>query len=283
MRRRWGRIGAVILIVTATVIAATHRNTLPHNLIDGPYARLLAEASDLGPARSDRVQLTVALRAPSEPVRLNEWARGQGLSVRWQTGDNWAVVEGGPAAMATAFRVSVHDYRIRGGPSAGRVFYASPQQPEVPSATVAEVTGLGRILGYLPHRMVIPPTPPLDVPDGGLLPHQLITAYNAQPLVRAGYTGKGITVAVFGFDGFDQRDLDMFSDLFNLPRFTPEMMGERLGRRGVESTMDLQVIHAVAPGAKLVLVNSLPHGRRARLEERGRLMRWVHARYPPDA
>ena len=39
-----------------------------------PYARLLAESADLGPARTDRVQLTAALNQPSEPVRLISWA-----------------------------------------------------------------------------------------------------------------------------------------------------------------------------------------------------------------
>ncbi|MCW1958904.1 MAG: peptidase S53, partial [Mycobacterium sp.] len=152
----------------------------------------------------------------------------------------------------------------------------------MPDVLKSEVTGLGRIFGYLPHRTVVPPTPPLDVPDGGLLPNQLVTAYNAKPLVDEGFTGKGVTVAVFGFDGFDQADLDMFSDLFGTPRFTPEVMGGMPAQRGVESTMDLQVIHAVAPDAKLVLVNARPtvEDDARGFDKVGELMRSVDAQFP---
>ncbi len=281
MTNRWARVAAVVLSAVAAVLFAADRwVTAPRGVIGGPYARLLAAASDLGPARSGPVQLTAALRRPSDAGRLAQWAGAQGLSVRWHGGDDWAVVEGDPAAVAAAFGVSVRDYRLRGGPDAGRVFYASPQQPGVPAALRSEVTGVGRILGYLPHRTVLPPTPPLDVPGGGLLPHQLLTAYNAKPLADDGYTGKGITVVVWGFDGFDQRDLDMFSDVFDLPAFTPEVMGGLPAQRGVESTMDLQVIHAVAPDAKLVLVNSRPTVEGAGgFEKLAELMRAVDRQY----
>ncbi|MFM9035467.1 MAG: S8 family serine peptidase [Mycobacterium sp.] len=282
MTNRVARLAGVALVAVAAVLFAADRwATTPRNVIAGPYARLLAAAADLGPARSGRVQLTATLREPSDPARLADWARGKGLSVRWQTGADWAVVEGAPASFADAFGVSVRDYRIRGGPDVGRVFYASPQQPVVPPVLRTEVTGLGRVLGYLPHRTVLPPTPPLDVPGGGLLPHQLLNAYNIRPLADAGYTGKGITVVVWGFDGFDQRDLDMFSDVFDVPAFVPEVMGDLPAQRGVESTMDLQVIHAVAPDAKLVLVNSRPTVEGAGgFEKLGELMRSVDSRYP---
>jgi len=72
--------------------------------------------------------------------------------------------------------------------------------------------------------MARPPVP-LDVPRPGLTPQHLLTTYNATPLVDAGYTGKGATLVFFAFDGFDQRDLDMFADTSGLPRFTPEVVG----------------------------------------------------------
>ena len=258
MTSRFARIAGVTLVLATLVSVKDRWDSPPRNLISGPYSRLLAAAADLGEARSESVKVTAELRAPADPVSLREWARAHGLSVRWHAGDNWAVIEGGPDAIATAFEVSVRDYRIRGGTEDGRVFYASPQQPDIPAAVAGEVAGMGRILGYLPYRTVVPPTPPRDVPDGGLLPHQLLTAYNARPLADAGHTGKGFTVVVWGFDGFDQQDLDMFADIFDLPRFTPEVVGGMPQQRGVESTMDLQMVHAVAPDAKLVLVNSRP-------------------------
>lgn len=282
MKRLRGIAGAV-LITAAVGAFAPDRSPVSRaaQVIDGPYGRLLAAAADLGPSRSERVRLTSALHHPSEPVHLADWARIHGLSVRWQTGEAWAAIEGPAAEVSAALHLSVHDYRVGRGAGNGRVFYASPQQPEVPSELRGEVSGFGRILDYLPHRVVTPPTPPLDVPDGGLLPTQLVNAYNARGLVDAGHTGNGVTVVVWGFDGFDQRDLDMFSDLFDLPAFTPEVFGGMPEHRGVESTMDLQVVHAVAPDAKLVLVNARPSVESGGgFEPLAGLMRSVNSTFP---
>lgn len=100
------------------------------------------------------------------------------------------------------------------------------------------------------------PVLPRDVPDGGLLPSQLLNAYNATPLVEEGDTGKGETVVVFAFDGFQQQDMDLYADSFGLRVSTPEVVGGMPERRGGEANMDLQVIHAIAQDAKLVLVNA---------------------------
>lgn len=276
MRRRWLTAIAVIAVTLGLFSADRPWQSADPGFIGGPYARLLAAATDLGPARSGRVQLTAALNRAAEPVRLAGWARDRGLSVRWRDGDQWAVVEGPAPAVADAFGLEVHDYR---GPDG--VFYASPQQPTVPVSARAEVSGVGRILGYLPYREGLPPTPPLDVPDGGLLPTQLLTAYNADPLTDAGYTGAGTTVVVFSFDGFDQPDMDSFADWFNLPSFTPEVVGGMPAQRTGESTMDLQMIHAVAPNAKLVMVNARPTVEDGgSLEKVGRLMESVDRQFP---
>ncbi len=183
-----------------------------------------------------------------------QWARRDGLSVRWRPGDTWAVL-GGPAhAIATAFGVPVHTYRAPDGST----FYASPQQPDAPSALRAEVAGLGRIFSYSPYHGASPWPIPREVPDQGLSPDALLRAYNATMLQRNGDDGRGVTVVVFAFDGVDQADLDMYSRAFGLPLFTPDVVGGMPpGRRG-EATMDLEAIHAIAPEAKTVLVNALP-------------------------
>jgi len=261
--RRWpgpalAALAVPVLAAGLVLLGGDRAGVNRSDVIGGPYAQLLAHATDLGPAHAETVQLTAALHRPTAPVELQRWAGAKDLSVRWRDGNDWAVVEGTPATVADAFGVAVHDYRIRTGPDAGRVFYASPRQPEVPSPVRAEVAGLGRILDYLPYRESRPLPPPLEVPDGGLLPNQLLNAYNAMPLVDAGYTGKGITVVVFAFDGFDQQDLDSFAEWFGVAPFTPEVVGGMAPQRTGEATMDLQVIHAVAPDANLVLVNARP-------------------------
>lgn len=280
---RWALPAVALFTAVAVGWASLTADSSPAetDIIGGPYARLLAESTDLGPARTDPVQLTAALNGPAEPVRLGEWAAAHGLTVRWRDGDPWAIIEGRPQAVADAFGVAVHDYRTRGGPDPDRVFYASPQQPEVPEPARGEVTGLGRIMSYTPYREGLPPTPPRDVPDGGLLPTQLWRAYNMTPLTDAGFTGAGSTVVVFSFDGFDQADMDTFADWFDLPRFTPQVVGGMPERRSGEATMDLQMIHAVAPAAQLVMVNARPTVEGgAAYEKLGTLMESVDRQFP---
>ena len=226
----------------------------PASTIDGPYANLLASSTDLGPSQLDRAQLTVGLRGSARPEPLQRWAASKGLDVRWQPGEEWAIVEGAPPDVAEAFDVPVHDYRGM----QGQVFYASAKQPEVPTAVRDTVSDLGRILGFTPHREARPDMIPLDVPPQGLTPNALLTAYNASPLAAAGFTGKGQTIVFFAFSGYDQTDLDDFATMSGLPPLKPILVGGQPSESRAETVMDLEVAHAIAPDARMVVVNARP-------------------------
>lgn len=272
------------LLLPAVLVAAALHADVPSagpnpaaEPIGGPYAALLSSSVDLGASSEPHVQVTAALRDGRSPSRLENWAHDAGLSVRWRTGDDWAILEGPAPAMGAALGVAVHDYR---GPR-GQRFYASPNQPAVPPALRVEVDGLGRVLSYTPHHSAGPWPLPTEVPDRGLSPDAVLRAYNAEPLVRSGATGRGSTVVVFAFDGFDQADLDMYSSAYGLPLFTPEVVGGMPVERRGEATMDLQAIHAVAPGAKTVLVNALPTAVGGGAYPKiAALMQDIHRRYP---
>ncbi len=226
----------------------------PASTIDGPYANLLASSTDLGPSQLDRAQLTVGLRGSARPEPLQRWAASKGLDVRWQPGEEWAIVEGAPPDVAEAFDVPVHDYRGM----QGQVFYASAKQPEVPTAVGDTVSDLGRILGFTPHREARPDMIPIDVPPQGLTPNALLTAYNASPLAAAGFTGKGQTIVFFAFSGYDQTDLDDFATMSGLPPLKPILVGGQPSESRAETVMDLEVAHAIAPDARMVVVNARP-------------------------
>ncbi|MFM9035505.1 MAG: peptidase S53 [Mycobacterium sp.] len=245
-----------MLLVGAGLLAGEYRAvTAPAapGRIGGPFAALLSSSTDLGPARGDHVQLTAALHGAHRPDRLLRWSADNGLSVRWRDGDPWAIVEGPPSAMSDAFDVDVHDYLGR----RGQTFYAAAEQPAVPVAVRADVAELGRILSYTPYRESRP-QPPAEVPDQGLTPEALLRTYNVQPLRDEGFTGAGVTVVVFAFDGFAQSDMDLFASTFGLPPLNPEVVGGQPAQRRGEATMDLQAVHALAPGARTVLVNARP-------------------------
>ncbi|WP_413467536.1 peptidase S53 [Mycobacterium sp. RTGN3] len=246
-----------LLAAAAVMLGSAHPANTQHSdatNIAGPYALLLASSTDLGSSRIAHAQLTAALHDAKRPEPLMRWAAGEGLAVRWRPGEDWAIVEGAARDVARAFDVPVHDYRGLGG----QVFYASAEQPRVPQPIRATVSDLGRILGYTPHRRAQPAMPPLDVPPQGLSPNALLTAYNANPLAAAGFTGKGQTIVFYEFDGYDQADLDDFAELSGLPPLKPILVGGQPGEPHGEATMDIEVAHAIAPDARMVVVNARP-------------------------
>jgi kumamolisin len=249
-------IGVLALIAASVLVLVSDlrlsRPSEGADVIAGPYSYLLASSTDLGPSHNSSTQLTITLRETSRPHAVFDWADRQNLAVRWQPGDDWAVVEGAAENLAAAFDVQVHDYRGK----RGQVFYASPQQPAIPEPLRGEVDELGRILGYVPHHTSFSPMLPLDVPDKGLMPDTLLNTYNVSKLAADGYTGKGTTIVFFAFDGFDQTDLDSFASTYNLPKFTPEVMGGELDEPRGETTMDLEVAHAIAPDARKVVFSA---------------------------
>jgi kumamolisin len=213
-------------------------------LIGGPLGSFLANSTDLGPAHDHPVEITVALANSTRPQALIGWAESHRLSVRWRIGDNWAYVDGAPDDFAHAFAVAIDDFRSRDGQN----FYASRQDPAIPVPIRAEVTELGRILSYNPIHTARPVVP-LDVPGGALTPTQLLTTYNG---TRLGSTGKGQTIVFFEIDSGEQKDYDKFTAKYHLPPLKPTVIGEK-PEEGMETPMDVQVAHGIAPDAKIVI------------------------------
>ncbi|WP_165827480.1 S53 family peptidase [Mycolicibacterium sp. GF69] len=271
--RRAAALCAATLLLAASGACASRAPAA----IPGPYAALLASSVDLGPSGSTHVQTTLTFTGPGRPEAMMAWADARNLAVRWRPGDRWAIVEGAAADVARAFGVPVRDYRA----PRGEKFYASALQPAIPLDLRDDVTAVGRILSYTPYRMKTPDFLPLDVPRGGLTPEGLLSAYNATPLAEAGFTGEGATIVIFSFDSAEQDDLDMYADTSGLPRFAPEIVGGKPAEVHGETAMDLQVAHAIAPDARLVVVNARPtvEGDGA-YEKIGRLFEQVDRDYP---
>lgn len=100
-------------------------------------------------------------------------------------------------------------------------------------------------------------------------PLQYRKAYNLEPLYKAGITGKGRTIVIVDSFGSPtiQHDLDVYSKQFgiastkvdvvkwgNVPAFDPKN-SDMTGWAG-ETTLDVEMAHAVAPDAKIVLVET---------------------------
>ncbi|MEU6772100.1 S53 family peptidase [Streptomyces sp. NPDC046759] len=100
-------------------------------------------------------------------------------------------------------------------------------------------------------------------------PLQYRTAYDLNPLYKKGITGKGRTIVIVDSFGSPtvQHDLDVYSKQFGLPSTTVKVVkwghvpkfdpknSDMTGWAG-ETTLDVEMAHAVAPGAKIVLVET---------------------------
>lgn len=100
-------------------------------------------------------------------------------------------------------------------------------------------------------------------------PLQYRKAYNLDPLYKAGVTGKGRTIVIVDSFGSPtiQHDLDVYSKQFgmastpvkvvkwgNVPAWDPKNT-DMTGWAG-ETTLDVEMAHAIAPDAKIVLVET---------------------------
>ena len=89
----------------------------------------------------------------------------------------------------------------------------------------------------------------------GFTPNQYLTAYDYAPLQSAGLTGQGERVALIEIDGYRYSDLTSFASCFGLPIPAVSGFGVNLSHPlapGGESTLDLELLTAAAPGLKAV-------------------------------
>ncbi|QHT61968.1 hypothetical protein GXP70_19610 [Paenibacillus lycopersici] len=102
------------------------------------------------------------------------------------------------------------------------------------------------------------PVSPLDPEEAGKW-QAVNSYYRLTDLHAKGFTGSGVHVAIVTFDTFERSDIELFSQQFNLPkpeiRVIPVVGGaihQGAAANGhVESTLDIDVVHAAAPDAAL--------------------------------
>jgi kumamolisin len=140
------------------------------------------------------------------------------------------------------FHAAVERYQLANG----TIFIAGRHDPIVPA-----------FMRPLVEDVVRPSTEPAlraAVPGAGLSPAGIARAYDIEPLVRQGMDGTGQSVVFIEVDGVDQSALSAFASRFHLPPFHYRTLGPAL-TPGPEATMDLEVVHAIAPKARLIVYN----------------------------
>jgi subtilase family serine protease len=146
----------------------------------------------------------------------------------------------------------------------------------VAGAVTATLAGTGVLSGsgaaaHTPRRVIHPAQPMIAAPVNGLTPAQVAVAYDLPPLTARGITGSGQTIVVVDSFGSPTiaSDLAYFDSYFKLPAPpsfrviqpagpVPAFQPGNKNRVGwaEETTLDVEWAHVIAPGARIVLVET---------------------------
>lgn len=200
-----------------------------------------------------------------DPVQVQDAVaalRRSGFQANWRPGSSLITADG-PAPLAAALlQVDIESYRL----ADGTMFYATVDQPRIPPPLAAVAANVSGLDNYRRARS-------FAVRHGGLTPTDVLNFYNLQPLKQAGLDGTGQTIVLPEIDDLPNlTDLNNFATEFGLPPFDALLTIKRDANWGTpekpqgETALDLEIIHEVAPNAKLVIYLSAAdfgHGDRA--------------------
>jgi kumamolisin len=190
-------------------------------------------------------EFAAAYGPPTSEVDALRAYFGRGLDVEWQPGSRTAVVAGPARSIEAAFGVRIHAYVSSDGVS----YYASALKTLIPAAVQRYVVDAGQVSSYRPPLVLH------SVPAGGLKPADILAAYDMKPLRDdLKLDGAGETVVFWSLsDGFRQSDFDLFSQQNHLPQQDVTVVGPTDNPGEGETIMDLEVVHSIAPAARLVV------------------------------
>ena len=283
-----GALTALVILVAAacsTAPVTTRPTTVSRNLSSPTplLANAISRATHLGKAGSaTQVDLSLGLKVRQADELAKLLASGQtmtpdqyaarfgpdpagvkaalgeltsaGLQATWRPGSALIAASGPAPVVAAVFRIDIEDYRLANGTT----FYASLDTPRLPpdvAAVVSSITGLDNFRRDRTYA----------VRPGGMTPTDLIAFYNLKPLRDNGLDGTGITIVLPEIDDLPNlTDLNKFATKFGLPAFDPLVTIKRDPAWGTpekpqgEAVLDLEIIHEIAPAAKMVVYLSAP-------------------------
>ncbi len=185
-----------------------------------------------------------------------------GFRATWTPGSSLIAADGAAPLASALLQVDIESYRL----ADGTTFYASLDEPRIPVPISTVANSVSGLDDYRRART-------FAVRRGGLTPADVLQFYNLKPLRDAGLDGSGQTIVLPEIDDLPNlNDLNKFAAEFSLPSFDSLLVVKRDPNWGApekpqgETVLDLEIIHEVAPRAKLVVYLSAAdfgHGDRA--------------------
>lgn len=164
-------------------------------------------------------------------------------------------------ALSAAFKTEIRQYKD----STGKMYFSPSSEPRFPEGLkIQAVHGLHNLSKFTSFAHEAPQT---DVraqsgsgPNGGFSPQDIRQAYQIPNQV----SGAGQTIAVVALDGYNPSDIASYQRSFGIPSVPLQnvMVDGATGAAGqeaAETTLDIELVSAMAPGAKQILVYESPN------------------------
>jgi subtilase family serine protease len=207
--------------------------------------------------------------APEDLDKITGWLESRGFTVNVIYPSGMAIDFSGTAAQVhEAFHTSVHYYEVKGARHV-----ANATDPQIPAALAPVVSGVVSMHDFRPRSMKAEHRDYTFTSGGqtyqAVVPADLATIYDLNPLFKSGVTGGGQTIAVIEDTNlYSAADWSTFRSTFGLSLYsagslstvhpTPVLGRNNCGNPGVNSDDDEAIIDAewasaAAPSASIVV------------------------------
>jgi subtilase family serine protease len=202
---------------------------------------------------------------------ISRWLESHGLKVNLIYPSGMLIDFSGTAGQVReAFQTEIHELDVR-----GEKHIANMQDPQIPAAIAAVVRGIVSLHDFRPRTMYKPRANYTFTSGGStyqaIVPGDLATIYNLNPLFKAGTSGQGQTIVVIeDTNVYSTADWSTFRSTFGLSNYTsgsfsqthpaPPTGSNNCSNPGVngddgEAILDAEYASAAAPSAAIELAS----------------------------
>lgn len=202
--------------------------------------------------------------APEDIAKISDWLRSHGFTVHAPIPSRMNIDFSGTAGQVReAFGTEIHALEVNGARHIANI-----RNPSVPAALAPAIEGIVSLNNFFPHKTAVP-KPQHTYGDKGIyyavVPTDLATIYNFNPLFAAGITGQGQTIAVIeDSDVYNPSDWQTFRETFGLNAYPGGSF--TTGHPGgctdpgatwedFEAIIDVEWASAAAPSANLLMAS----------------------------
>jgi len=158
--------------------------------------------------------------AKADLSAITTWLQGHGFKVNVVYTSGMVIDFSGTAGMVRqAFQTEIHRLDVN-----GQSHIANMSDPRIPAALAPAIVGITSLHDFKPHTMYRSKANYTFTSDGetvqAVVPGDLATIYNLNPLFTAGTIGTGQTIVVVEDTNFKAADWTTFRTTFGLTKYT---------------------------------------------------------------